>query len=449
MNNLATRSNLIFSTHMKTTFSGILSMILCLLLAGCQNSGPDTGRKGPAGGKAQAVSVHTTRVQKVSMTRQVTLSGTLVSPDQAKVSSEVAGLIKNVTIQLGQEVRQGQPLVYVDSRELEIALSRTESQLRQTEAQLGIDGEKIKEPLPTEQIASVRTAIANLNDARSQLARASRMFEQKLLPQSDLDTTKTNMEVAEAAYQSAIENVVNLKAALHDRRAAVQLAKKKLDDAVIKAPVSGAVSERLVQNGEYISERTPICTIVQMSPLKLKTAIQERYVSRIHPGQVVKFNVESFPGEEFEGKIAYISPAIDQDTRTFVVEALVENGHRRLKPGFFTKGTVNTHSDSNVLAISDSAISTLAGVSTVFIIEGNAIRQQAVTLGSREGGLVEITTGLQGNETLAASNLSQLATGVLVKTTGEITLKAAQDSSLEAGEQGGDGNSAKTGEMQR
>lgn len=449
MNNLATRSNLIFSTYMKTTLPGILSLILCLFLAGCQNNGPDTGRKGPAGGQAPAVSVHITRVQKVSMIRQVTLSGTLVSPDQAKVSSEVAGLIKNVTIQLGQEVRQGQPLVYVDSRELEIALSRAESQLRQTEAQLGIDGEKIKEPLPTDQIASVRTAIANLNDARSQLARASRMFEQKLLPQSDLDTTKTNMEVAEAAYQSAIENVVNLKAALHDRRAALQLARKKLDDAVIKAPVAGAVSERLVQNGEYISERTPICTIVQMNPLKLRTAIQERYVSRIHPGQVVKFNVESFPGEEFEGKIAYISPAIDQDTRTFVVEGLVENGHRRLKPGFFAKGTVDTHSDDNVLAISESAISTLAGVSTVFIIEGNAIRQQAVTLGSREGGLVEITTGLQGNETLAASNLSQLATGVLVKTTGEITLKAAQGSSLEAGQQGGDGNSAKTGEMQQ
>ena len=393
----------------------ILTAVVLFLIgyAGCSNAQPGEGKK--QGGGPPPVSIQTTKVQRISVARQVTLSGTLVSPDQAKVSSEVPGIIRQVAIQLGQEVKLGEPLVYLAPEELDLALRRADSQLHQTEAQLGIDGVKVKEPLPDEQTASVRTAVANRNDARSQLVRISQMFTQGLVPQSDLDAAKTRMEVSEASCQSALENILNLKAALQDRRAAVDLAKKKLKDAVIRAPVTGAISERLVQTGEFIRENTQVCTIVQMNPLKLKTAIQERHVALIRPKQSVQFSVESFPGEAFEGRVAYISPAIDQGTRTFTVEALVDNPTRRLKPGFFAKGTVVTHTDENVLAVPEDAVSTLAGVSNVFIIEEGQIRQQGVSLGIRQENVVEITNGLKGDEVLAASNLSQLATGVVVR----------------------------------
>jgi len=106
---------------------------------------------------------------------------------------------------------------------------------------------------------------------------------------------------------------------------------------------------------------------------------------------------------------------VDQATRTFAVEALVDNIDRSLKPGFFAKGTAATRLDASVLAAPDGAISTLAGVSTVYVIEAGKARQQQVTLGTRQGDLVEITTGLKGDETVATSNLSQLATGVAVR----------------------------------
>jgi len=187
---------------------------------------------------------------------------------------------------------------------------------------------------------------------------------------------------------------------------------------VIKAPVAGAVSERLVQPGEFIRENTPVATIVQVNPLKLKTAIQERHAGLIRAGQAVAFNVEAFPTRAFMGKVAYVSPAVDQATRTFPVEALVDNGDRVLKPGFFAKGVVRTHVDQDVMAVPEDAISTLAGVSTVYVIENGKARQQQVTLGARQQKLVEVTSGLKGDETLATTNLSQLATGVTVRTGG-------------------------------
>jgi membrane fusion protein, multidrug efflux system len=374
------------------------------------------GRGGRGGGGGPAVHVETAPLQHISVERRVDLSGTLVSPDQARVSSEVAGIIREVRVQLGSEVRVGDVLVRLEPRELALALERAESALRQVEAQLGIDRSQDKQPPPDDQVASVRQTMANRDDARSAFERAQQLNGRGLLTKSDRDTAETRLKVTEANYEAAIDNVRSLKASLQDRRASYELAQKKLNDAAIKAPVSGSVSERLVQPGEYIRENTPVATIVQMSPLKLKTAIQEKNAAVIRAGQTVEFIVEAFPNRTFQGKVAYVSPAVDQATRTFPVEILVENTDRTLKPGFFAKGTVLTHVDAEVIAAPDDAVSTMAGVSTVYVVEDGKARQQQVTLGVRQDKLIEIVEGLKGHEVLATSNVNQLATGTSVQT---------------------------------
>jgi multidrug efflux pump subunit AcrA (membrane-fusion protein) len=396
------------------------------------SGGGATGGRGGRGGRGgAAVATQTTTVQRISIQREVDLSGTLLSPDQARVSSEVAGIVRDVPVQLGTEVRAGDVLVRLEPRELQLALDRAEGQLRQIEAQLGIDRSQDKRPPSDDQIASVRQAAANRDDAVNTFKRATQLHDRGLMSQVDYDTAETRLKVAEANYQASVDNVQALKATLQDRRAAWELAQKKLNDAVIRAPVVGSVSERLVQPGEFIRENTPVATIVQVNPLKLKTAIQEKYAGLIRPGQTVAFAVEAFPSRMFNGKVAYVSPAVDQTTRTFPVEALVDNTERALKPGFFTKGVVRTHVDENVMAVPEDAISTLAGVSTVYVIENGKARQQQISLGARQDRLVEVTTGLKGDETLATSNLSQLATGV--------TVRIGRPGDDSAGDTGGEG----------
>ncbi|MGE5244311.1 MAG: efflux RND transporter periplasmic adaptor subunit [Betaproteobacteria bacterium] len=384
--------------------------LILLFTIGCGTS----GQSRRTSGRSTAILVQTTTVKRVVVRRQVDLSGTLLSPDQAKVSSEVAGVVRDVPVQLGTEVRPGDLLVRLEPRELELALERAESALRQVEAQLGITRPQDRQPPPDEEIASVRQALANRDDARAAFERAEQLRGRGLVSQVDHDTAETRLKVADANYQAAIDTVRALKASLQDRRAAYELARKKVDDAAIRAPVAGSVAERLVQPGEFIAQNTPVVTIVQMHPLKLRTAVQEKHAGVVRPGQPVQFVVEAFPGEVFSGRVAYVSPAVDQATRTFAVEALVDNTDRRLKPGFFAKGTVQTREDHDVLAAPEEAISTLAGVSTVYVIDQGKARQQQVTLGVRVGPLVEIASGLRGDETLATSNLNQLATGVAV-----------------------------------
>src|SRR3954454_7101028 len=306
----------------------VMVLALSLIAAGCENatsgqtaSGGGAGGRGGRGRGGQTVATETVTVQRMAVQREVDLSGTLLSSDQARVSSEVAGIIRDVPVQLGTEVRAGDMLVRLEPRELQLALDRAEGQLRQIEAQLGIDRSQDKKPPSDDQIASVRQAAANRDDARNTFKRAQQLHDRGLMSQVDFDTADTRLKVADANYQASADNVVALKATLQDRRAAWELAQKKLADAVIKAPVAGAVSERLVQPGEFIRENTPVATIVQVNPLKLKTAIQEKFAARIRPGQTVAFAVEAFPSRTFAGTVAYVSPAVDQATRTFPVEA--------------------------------------------------------------------------------------------------------------------------------
>jgi RND family efflux transporter MFP subunit len=404
--------------------------VAAALVAGCENMAGQGGAGGRGRGNNAVVPVQTTTLQRISVQREVDLQGTLLSPDQAKVSSEVAGIIRDVPVQLGTEVKPGDVLVRIEPRELQLALDRAESALRQTEAQLGIDPSQDKHPPADNQIASVQQALANRDDAVNAHKRAEQLNQRGLLSKVDYDAAETRLKVSEANYQAALDNVRSLKAQLQDRRAAFELAQKKLADAVVRAPVAGAVAERLVQPGEFIRENTQVVTIVQITPLKLKTAIQERHAGVIRAGQVVKFTVEAFPDRAFAGRIAYVSPAVDQATRTFPVEALVDNGDRVLKPGFFAKGVAEVKLDTDVLAAPEGAISTLAGVSTVYVIENNKARQQQVALGARKAQLVEITSGLKGHETLATTNLSQLATGVSVRLAQPADEEGGHDSAL-------------------
>jgi RND family efflux transporter MFP subunit len=382
--------------------------------------------------------VDTAGLERISLERRVDLSGTLVSPDQARVSSEVAGMVRDAPIQLGTEVRVGDVLVSLEPRELALALERAESALHQVEAQLGIDRTQDKQPPPDEQIATVRQAIANRDDARAAYARAEQLKSRGLLSQVDHEAAETRLKVADANYQAAIDSVRSLKASLQDRRASYDLAQKKLHDAIVRAPVAGSIAERLVQPGEYIRENTPVATIVQMNPLKLKTAIQEKNAGIIKVGQDVAFTVEAFADKTFHGKVAFVSPAVDQATRTFPVEVLVENGDRTLKPGFFAKGSVLTRIDDHVLAAPDDAVSTLAGVSTVFVIENGKARQQQVTLGASKDKSIEIVDGLKGSEIVATSNVNQLATGTPVRTdVDEETGSPVSDRGRRGGRSGG------------
>ncbi len=420
---------------LKTWLPPAASLMMAAVLAGGCGGAADQ-RQGRA---AQSVAVHTTPVLRMSVQRQIDLAGTLLSPDEAKISAESAGIVRQVLVEIGTEVKVGTPLVRLETKELVLALERAEASLRQTRAQLGMRGplNANEPPPPDEETATVKSAIANREDARATYERAKVLSDRGMTSAEVKQLAETKYKVAEAAYEAALDSVHATKAILQDRRAAYDLAAKALADAVVKAPIAGVVSARSVQVGEYIPARTQVATIVQMDPLKLRTGVQERHAGIVTPGLAAQFRVESFGDRVFNGKVAYISPSLDQTMRTFTVEALVDNKERLLKPGFFAKGVILTKLDENVMAVPDAAVSVLAGVPSVYVVKDGTITQASVTLGVRQGELWEVTEGLKGDEVLATSRLNELATGVVVRV---LKPGESETAGAEGGGRAGDGS---------
>jgi len=190
--------------HLTRSLSRLLGIAAVILaISGCGERQTSQARTGPP--RRPSISVDTSPIQRISIDRQVELSGTLISPDQARVSSEVAGQILDVLVEIGQEVRAGQELVRLEPTELKLSLERAESALRQLEAQLGLDPAHPDQPLPPDDsIATVRTAAANRDDAKAQLTRAQELVSKGLLSKAELDTAETRLKVTEATYQASL-----------------------------------------------------------------------------------------------------------------------------------------------------------------------------------------------------------------------------------------------------
>ena len=194
------------------------------LIASCGSSPAGQNRR-PGG---NAVPIQTTGTKRITVQRQVDLAGTLLSPDQAKVSGEAAGVVRDVAGGDRPRSARRRRARHARTEELALALERAESALRQTRAQLGMadpltDDER---PRPTMKSASVKNALANRDDARATLERAETLSKRGLLPPAEMQTADTRLKVAEANYQAAVDNVRGLKALLQDRRASYDLAQR-------------------------------------------------------------------------------------------------------------------------------------------------------------------------------------------------------------------------------
>ena len=149
------------------------------------------------------------------------------------------GTVSSVNADLGQEVRPARSSSSWTRGNFNLLLSVRKARSGKPKLNWASTAERPNVIPPDEQIASVRTAIANREDARVKLAQTQELVNKGLSARADLDTNDTRLKVAEASVQSALENVRSLKASLQDRRASYELAKKKVADASIRAPSSG------------------------------------------------------------------------------------------------------------------------------------------------------------------------------------------------------------------
>lgn len=332
--------------------------------------------------------------------RNIESVGSLFAFEEVTVSSEVEGRVERVLVDVGDRVATGQPIVKVAPAELELSLEQQRAALRQARARLGIN-ENNDDLKDARAAAEVKRAAADLADAEQKYRRAQTLYDKGLVPRQNLDEAESRYNAARAAYDLAMQSVENMRAQLAGSRASTQLAQKKLNDSTIRAPFAGQVKERSVTQGQYLKVQTPVMIIVDIDPLRVRLKVPEKLAAWVHEGQEVTVTVEAYAERSFKGKVTRINPSVDQQTRSFEVEALIENHDNTLKPGFFVKATIPSSNVANALFVPQDALLYVYGVYKVFVIDGNTLKEREVKLGEHAGDEVEITDGLREGERLA------------------------------------------------
>ncbi|HSE37941.1 MAG TPA: efflux RND transporter periplasmic adaptor subunit, partial [Blastocatellia bacterium] len=305
--------------------------------------------------------------------------------------------------------------VKVVQTELQLTLEQQRASLQQARARLGLS-EKGEDLRDVRSAPEVKKAAADLADAEQKYLRAKTLFEQGLLPKQSFDEAESRHNASRAAYDLSVQAVENLRAQLAQSKAATSLAQKKVGDSMIRAPFAGQVKERSVTQGQYLKVQTPVMVIVNIDPLRVRLQVPEKMAAWVKTGQEVTVSVEAFPGRAFTGKITRINPSVNQQTRAFEVEALIDNRESLLKPGFFVKATIPSSVVVDALIIPQEALLYVYGVYKVFVIDGNTLKEREVKIGERTGDEVEIVEGLAVGDRLALATKGQeLKEGAIVE----------------------------------
>ncbi len=386
-------------------FLSPLALVALLTLSACSSGGARPGGRAEGAGapekeKEKALAVHVKTVEARNLRRAVESVGSLFANDEVVVSSEVDGKCERVLVDVGDRVTKGQTLVEIAPVEFKLAADQQEALLEEARAKLGLtegDGE-VKDPTKT---AAVQKAAADLNNAKQKFQRTKELAEQGLLPKQTYDQDESTYKAAQASYDLALQDVRNLQAALKERRSTSELAKKKLRDTKIVAPFNGFVKDRNVTMGQYLKVQTPLLTIVNVDPVRVRLKIPEKMAGWIPVGQQVTVAVEAYPDRTFTGKISRINPSVDPQTRTFEAEALIDNHEGVLKPGFFVKANVQSTKSEDVLFIPQKALSYAYGIYKVYAVQGEKLKEKEVRIGDRSGDEVEIVQGLTNGDQVA------------------------------------------------
>jgi len=329
--------------------------------------------------------------------RTVLATGALAADDQVVLGTKVAGRLAQIRVDLGTRVRRGDTLAVLDQTDFRVRVDQAEAALQQARARLGLMPVGADERVDPEQTAIVRQARAVLEEARLTRERTERLLKQDLVARAALDTAIANLGVAEGRYQDAIEEVRNRQALLAQRRAELEEARQRLADTVLASPIDGAVSLRQAAVGEYLAAGAPVATLVKIHPLRLRVPVPEYLAGGVRVGQAVRLTVEG-DATVHSGRVVRLSPIVQEQNRTLMVEAEIPNERAALRPGAFARTEIVTEAAQPVVTVPASAIIVFAGVEKVLLVRDGKAVERRVQTGRRLGPSVEIVDGLKGGE---------------------------------------------------
>ena len=385
-------------------FSRILfvSLLAALAATGCGTSPGTAAGIESAGKNVKAPAPDLRKVNTIVASQKpieqlVVVTGTLAAEQEIVLGLKVPGRISDLPVDLGSTVQMGAIIARLDTTDFALRVRQSEAALQQARVRLGLPPDGTSEDVNLEQTALVREARAQMDSTKARLDRATQLFDRGLLAKADLDQVSGAYKVTEAQYTDALDEGKNRQGVLAQRRSELEIARQQLADAVLYAPIDGAIRQRHANQGQYLAAGAPVVTLVQMNPLRLRTEVPERDALNIRNGMMVRVAVEGAAGTH-QGRVVRLSPAIDEANRTLLVETEVSNTTNSLRPGAFARAEIIASSSQQALMVPAAAIVAFAGIDRVFTVQDGKAGEKRVRTGRHTDAGVEVLEGISAGD---------------------------------------------------
>lgn len=379
-----------------------LAALLAIGLASC------SGGTSAQANTESMVTVGVTKVEKKTLSREITLSSELVPFQEIDVYAKESGYVQKLSVDYGSHVKQGQVMAVLEIPELEAQLQQDRAEIKNAEDQVSRAQHELKR------------YEAQYNALHLEYSRLNTVFQNQpgIVAQQEVDDAQGKDLAASSQVDAGNSALEAAQSQLSVAKARLSRDQTLFDYSKITAPFSGVVTERYANLGTLIQAGTnsstqamPLVKLSQDDLFRLVIPVPESYVHYIRVGELVSVRVPSL-NRTFPGKVARFSEDVRQDTRTMHTEVDVPNPQRVLVPGLYAEADVGLEHRDDIPVVPLQSINHEGDKTTVFLVNGNGeIEDRPVMLGIQTSVDAEVVSGLNAGEMVVVSDRGGLKPG--------------------------------------
>ena len=357
----------------------------------------------PKDDKETTVPVEVALARTGEISASINSTANLKAVRQVGIAARTEGVVKELLVEEGAYVDKGQLLCRLDDTQPAIQLQSARQKLAQAKLQL----EKAE-------ILQDKTDVQVAN-AREDYERYQKLFDESLVSQRDVAQAKYRLEELEHDMRASSSSRRELVHRVDELEAEINQAELEISRTRIEAPFSGFITQRDVDLGQTVRNMDTLFSLADFSPLQADVFLSEKDASLIKAGQpsTVFSGVETDTG--LHGKVARISPVVDQSTGTVKVTVELVHGDSLFKPGAFVRVEIQTDTREGSVLIPKRAIVEEDGESFVFVAHENEVTRVRVQLGYQNGGSIEILNGVAAGDSVVVAGQGGLKEGSKIR----------------------------------
>jgi RND family efflux transporter MFP subunit len=357
----------------------LLMIPLAFWITGC--GGPE--RESKTATSAAPIALTTVTAAEQPWPAIYEAAGTVRARTSAVIAAKLMGYVREVKVQTGDRVREGQLLVTLDARDLDVNSRHAEAAL-----------EEVRSSMP-EADGAVAGAKANLDLVQTTFNRMQDLFNKQSISNQEYDESSATLKAAQAAYQMAVAKRAQLDAQAARVQQDVRATEVARSYAEITAPFAGVVTAKTADPGTLAAPGTPLLTIEREGAYRLEASVEESHLAAIRVGQSVSVTLDGID-RTLEARVSEIVPAVDAVSRSYTVKIDLPNAPA-LRSGAFGRATFSLGSRV-ALSIPAAAVSERGQLQSVLVAENGIARTRLITAGSKNKDRIEVLSGITAGD---------------------------------------------------